>query len=185
MLWSSPPICCSLPTPLWDSSTRQPFSASVVWCHCEKTVVNVSTNFVISGQPIHALSREDSGTYLGIEFAAEGQRHQPLAELLSSYLQRLAKAPLKPQQRFYALKTKALAKLHYYISLRLTTVSELIKVDRMVSVTVRQWLALPNETLTGYFHANVEDWGLRILSVSGLRPFTAPIGYWDKSLILT
>lgn len=36
-------------------------------------------------------------------------------------------------------------------------VSELTRVARMVKATVRQWLALPNNTLVGFFHALVGE----------------------------
>ena len=64
-----------------------------------KTVVDARTTFTIGGQPVRALSREETWVYLGIEFSAEGRRSRSLASQLSPLLQRLTKAPLKPQQR--------------------------------------------------------------------------------------
>ena len=39
-----------------------------------KTVVDANRIFHIEGQPLRALSREDSWKYLGIEFSPEGRR---------------------------------------------------------------------------------------------------------------
>ena len=135
-----------------------------------KTVVDARATFTIQGQPVRALSREETWVYLGIEFSAEGRRSRPLASQLSPLLQRLTKAPLKPQQRIYALKTTALPKIYYHMALGRITISELQRVDKMVRATVRQWLALPNDTPVGYFHAPVGEGGLGIPSVRWLAP---------------
>ena len=135
-----------------------------------KTVVDARATFTIHGQPVRALSREESWIYLGIEFSAEGKRSLHLASHLRPLLQRLSKAPLKPQQRNYALKTTALPKIDYHMALGRITISELQRVDKMVRATVRQWLALPNDTLVGYFHAPMSEGGLGIPSVRWLAP---------------
>ena len=64
-----------------------------------KTVLDVRATFTIQGQPVRVISREESWVYLGIEFSAEGRGWHPLTSKLSLFLQRLNKAPLKPQQR--------------------------------------------------------------------------------------
>lgn len=51
-----------------------------------------------------------------------------------------------------------------------TTFNELNRVDRTVTDIIRQWLALPNDTPTGYVHALIRDGGLGITSVSSLAP---------------
>ena len=50
------------------------------------------------------------------------------------------------------------------------TISELQRVNKMVRATVRQWLALPNDTPVGYFHAPVGEGGLGIPFVRWLAP---------------
>lgn len=65
--------------------------------HRGKTDIDTSATFNIKGKLMRTLSRGNSWTYLGTEFSAEGQRHQPLASLLGSCIERLTKAPLKRQ----------------------------------------------------------------------------------------
>ena len=91
-----------------------------------KTVVDANRIFRIKGQSLHALSREDSWKYLGIEFSPEGRRPVRLNNQLSPLLGRLTKAPLKPQQRIFALKAGALPKVYYHMA------------DKMVHAFVRQ-----------------------------------------------
>ena len=135
-----------------------------------KTVVHAGATLTNQGQRIRALSREDSWTYLEIDFSAQGRRTRPLANQLNPFLQRFMKAPFKPQQRIYALKTIALPKIFYHMALGRTTISELQRVDKMVTASVRQWLALPHDTPVGYFHASVDEGGLGIPSVRCLAP---------------
>ena len=73
----------------------------------QKTVVGANRIFHIKGQPLRALSREDSWKYLGIEFSPEGRRPVRINNQLSPLLERLMKAALQPQQRIFALKTGA------------------------------------------------------------------------------
>ena len=73
-----------------------------------KTVLDANRIFHIKAQPLRALSRENSWKYLRIEFSSEGRRPVRLNNQLSPLLERLTKAPLKPQQRIFALKAGAL-----------------------------------------------------------------------------
>ena len=78
-----------------------------------KTLVDANRIFHIKGQPPRELSREDSWKYLGIEFSHEGRQPVRLNNQLSPLLEWLTKAPLKPQQRIFALKAGALPKVYY------------------------------------------------------------------------
>lgn len=89
-------------------------------------------------------------------------------EQLQSALQTLSKAPLKPQQRLFALRVMVLPGLYHLLTLGNTTLSCLKKIDTMVRVTIRKWLNLPQDTPNAYFHANVKDGGLSIPSMRWL-----------------
>ena len=134
------------------------------------TVVDANRIFCIKGQPLRALSREDSWNYLGIEFSPEGRRPVRLNNELSPLLERLMKAPLKPQQRIFALKAGALPKVYYHMALGRINISDIRKADKMVHAFVRQWMALPNDISIGYFHAPVSEGGLGIPSLRCLAP---------------
>ena len=118
------------------------------------------------------LSREDSWKYLGIDFSPEGRRPFRLNNQLGPLLERLTKAPLKPQQRIFALKAGALHKVYYHMALGRINISDIRKADKMVPADkiVRQWMALPNDISIGYFHALVAEGGLGIPSLRRLAP---------------
>ncbi|CAB0033470.1 unnamed protein product, partial [Trichogramma brassicae] len=136
----------------------------------KKTVVDAQQHYCVNGQQIRALTSEDTLTYLGVVFSAQGRRKFDSASKISLLLERLAKAPLKPQQRLYALKCYALPRTYHAMSLGNTTISDLNRVDIMTRTFVRQWLALPNDTPTAYFHAPVAEGGLGIPSTRWMAP---------------
>ncbi|CAB0043079.1 unnamed protein product [Trichogramma brassicae] len=136
----------------------------------KKTVVSAQQHYCVNGQQIRALTSEDTWTYLGIVFSAQGRRKFDSASKISLLLERLAKAPLKPQQRLYALKCYALPRTYHAMSLGNTTISDLNRVDIMTRAFVRQWLALPIDTPTAYFHAPVAEGGLGIPSTRWMAP---------------
>ena len=135
-----------------------------------KTVVDANRIFHIKGKPLRALSREDSWKYLGIEFSPEERRPVRLNNQLSPLLERLTKAPLKPQQRIFALKAGALPNVYYHMALGRINISDIRKADKMVRAFVRQRMALPNDSSIGYFHAPVSEGGLGIPSLRWLAP---------------
>ena len=130
----------------------------------KRIVVGANGIFHIKGQPLRALSREDSWIYLGIEFSPDGRRPVRLNNQLSPLLERLTKAPLKPQQRIFALKAGGLPKVYYHMALGRINISDICKADKMVRAFMRQWMALPNDISIGYFHAPVAEGGLGIPS---------------------
>ncbi|KAL7295026.1 hypothetical protein TKK_0011629 [Trichogramma kaykai] len=136
----------------------------------KKTAVDAGQHYCVNGQQIRALTSEDTWTYLGIVFSAQGRRKFDSASKISLLLERLTKAPLKPQQRLFALKCYALPRVYHAMSLGNTTISDLTHVDIRTRAFVRQWLALLNDTPTGYFHAPVADGGLGIPSTRWMAP---------------
>ena len=84
-------------------------------------------------------------------------------------LDRLTKAPLKPQQRLFALKVFLLPKIYHHMVLERVTIRSLNEIDT-VREFVRQWIALPNDTPTAYFHAPMTEGGLGIPSLRRMAP---------------
>uniref|UniRef100_A0ABD2XQH8 Reverse transcriptase domain-containing protein n=3 Tax=Trichogramma kaykai TaxID=54128 RepID=A0ABD2XQH8_9HYME len=138
--------------------------------HIKKSAVDVNERFTINGQPIKALSREDRWRYLGIEFEPQGRCMKAVAPQLAPLLQRLSSAPLKPQQRLFALRACAIPRMYHTLALGQNTISDLNHTDRMIRASVRQWLRLPNDTPTGYFHTPAAAGGLGIPSFRWLAP---------------
>ena len=63
-----------------------------------------------------------------------------------------------------------LLKFYHHMVLGRITISSLSKIDKTVRGFVRQWLALPNDTPTAYFHAPVSEGGLSIPSLRWITP---------------
>jgi hypothetical protein len=80
-------------------------------------------------------------------------------------LDRLTKAPLKPQQRLIILKTHLIPKLLHGLTLGNVSQGRLDQLDRQVRRAVRTWLKLPLDVPTAFFHASVSDGGLGIPSL--------------------
>lgn len=138
--------------------------------HQKRSVVDCNTQFQCSGRTLLALRRQDEWKYLGVPFTPEGRTTcKPEKQLLEA-IDKLTKAPLKPQQRVFALRVVVLPSLYHILTLGATNLSRLKKVDTLVRGAVRKWLALPHDVVNAYFHANVKDGGLSIPSMRWLMP---------------
>ena len=80
-------------------------------------------------------------------------------------LDRLTKAPLKPQRRLFALKVFLIPKIYYHMVLGRASINSLNEIDKTVREFVRQYIVLPNDMPTAYFHVPVAEGELGILSL--------------------
>lgn len=138
--------------------------------HEKKTVVDRDTVFLCEGKALPALQRSDQWNYLGIPFTPEGRIKVDLSRKLLSALEKLSKAPLKPQQRLFGLRTMIIPGLFHQAVLGNINISVFRKCDRLVRCRVRQWLNLPSDVPNAYVHANVKDGGLGIASLRWSAP---------------
>lgn len=136
----------------------------------KKTVVDAETVFLCQGRVLPALRRSNEWTYLGVPFTPEGRAKLNVVERLRDELARLTKAPLKPQQRLFAVRTNIIPGLFYQLELGCTYISMLRKCDKMLRHAVRSWLALPSDAPSAYIHADVRDGGLGIQSLRWQAP---------------
>ncbi|CAL7932861.1 unnamed protein product, partial [Xylocopa violacea] len=130
--------------------------------HVKKTIVDNNTLFTCNGLRLPALKRTDTWMYLGVPFSPEGRISSGSLEKLTDALVRLSKAPLKPQQRLFGLRTMVLPGLYHTWSLGKTNISLLNKADKVVRATIRKWTTLPHDTLKAYFYASLSDGGLGV-----------------------
>lgn len=135
-----------------------------------KSVVDAGTKFTCNGFPIPALRRTDEWRYLGVPFTAEGRLLSNPMEKLRKDLDKLSTAPLKPQQRLFALRTAVLPGLYHLLVLGLTNISVLNKLDVAIRTAIRKWLDLPHDVPKAYFHADVKDGGLSFPSLRWVIP---------------
>lgn len=134
-----------------------------------RTVI-VPNRFTVGDTVLPSFLRTDVITYLGIDFDGDGHVKNLPREQLRIQLERLTKAPLKPQQRLHALRTVLIPRLYHKLTLSRIRISYLNRVDVLVRGTIRQWLKLPSDTPVSFFHASVADGGLGVPSLRWLGP---------------
>lgn len=138
--------------------------------HMKKSVVDGKTKFTCLNRQLPSLQREDEWKYLGIPFTPEGRTVIQPEKQLEDALDRLTRAPLKPQQRMFGLRVMVLPSLYHLLTLGNTTLSRLKKIDTMTRAAARKWLCLPHDTPNAFFHADVKDGGLSLPSMRWLMP---------------
>ncbi|KAL6418735.1 hypothetical protein ACFW04_011829 [Cataglyphis niger] len=121
-------------------------------------------------QHLPSLQRTDKWRYLGVIFIPERRTLCRPGETLTPLLENITRAPLKPQQRLFALRTMVIPKLYHQLALGSVTIGTLNKVDKMVRATVRKWLALLYDVPSAYFHATIRDGGLGVPSLRWSAP---------------
>lgn len=139
--------------------------------HLKKTAIDPTLTFTCNGQQLQGMTRSNRWKYLGVIFTPEGTAQCRPTEIVTPYLEALTKAPLKPQQRLFALRTMIIPKLYHQLALGTVKIGTLNKTDKLVREALRRWLALPHDTPTAYFHAAIKDGGLGVPATR----WTAPI----------
>lgn len=112
-------------------------------------------NKQIEANRIPVLHREETWTHPGIDFCPTGKTKFLPAKVLEPLLERLTKAPLKPQQRLHNLRGFLLARLHYKASLGTVCIGGL-------NNYARRWMVLPGDCPIAFYYATVADGGLGI-----------------------
>ena len=138
--------------------------------HEKKTVIDRRTKFGCMGRQLPSINREDEWKYLGVPFTPEGRATVRPREKLEDMLLKLTKAPLKPQQRLFALRTMVIPSQYHIMALGKIQISTLCKMDKVIRNNIKKWLCLPNDTCNAYFHAEVADGGLGIPSFRWTTP---------------
>lgn len=138
--------------------------------HLKKTAVDSNIRFHCGGQQIPTMARTNEWRYLGVSFTPEGRAKCRPVAMIRPLLDLLTKAPLKPQQRLYALRTCVIPKLYHQLALGAVTIGTLNKIDKVSREFCRQWLNLPHDVPSAYFHAAVRDGGLGIPAVRWIAP---------------
>lgn len=123
----------------------------------------------INNEPVTALDVVSSYKYLGLRTGISGS-HAEVKGMLSTGLERLKRAPLKPQQRMFMLRVYLIPRLLHQLVLGEVTASTLECLDRTIRKAIRGWLRLPKDTPKPYFHASARDGGLGISSLRQTVP---------------
>lgn len=133
--------------------------------HVKRSVVDAATTFTCGGHSLKALKSTEQWRYLGVKFAPNGTVRVDVKEELNVLMQKLSRAPMKPQQRLYALRTTLLPSVYHRLMLGEVRVSTLKDYDRLTRRYVRKWLNLPHDTAVAYIHAPIKEGGLGIPSL--------------------
>ena len=118
----------------------------------------------IGGELIKTLGPREVYKYLGVMFGDFGTKMNVLERFRLS-ISRLSKAPLKPQQRLYAMRVHILPAIWHQAVLAKTTMGELRQLDNICRLALRTWLKLPRDTPKAFFHSVVSDGGLGVPNV--------------------
>ena len=123
----------------------------------------------VGGIKIDPMPVGDSYKYLGIQVTLGGY-HTEAKNKLNADLGNLSRAPLKPQQRLWALNNCVIPSLYHELVLSECTQGSLASLDVDIRTAVRRWTRLPKDTVTPYFYASSRDGGLGIVSLRWTIP---------------
>lgn len=116
--------------------------------------------FIVGGEVVKEIGVLDAWKYLGVRF--EGTKVAEAKDNISTCLQRLTEAPLKPQQRLRLLKLIVIPRFQCRLIDSRTTAAGLKKIDVQIRRSVKQWLKLPHDVPNAYLHAPVKAGGLGV-----------------------
>lgn len=135
------------------------------------TILTKGQSFEIGGTCIKQLSRFDSFQYLGVRFTAEKRQKTNVTEQTKDRLEKINKAPLKPIQRLYGLRTFIIPDVFHALVLANVSIRILNKLEKMVRGAARKWFHLHHDVPNAYIHSDVKDGGLGITSLRTVIPF--------------
>ena len=118
----------------------------------------------VNNEGIPALKIDEAYKYLGLHVSAKGAEPRVLSKLTSS-LENLRKAPLKPQQRLFALKQNVIPATLHQLVLGKPSRGLLKGLDKIIRKSCRNWLKLPHDSLNSFLHGEIKDGGLGIRSL--------------------
>jgi hypothetical protein len=129
----------------------------------KKMKVVEDKGFKIAGEQLPHVTSVSSWRYLGVSFNPRGLSTVELD--VADALNRLTRAPLKPQQRLVVLRTHLIPKLLHGLTLGNITRGRLEQMDRQIRKAMRTWLKLPKDVPIAFFYTSVLDGGLGVPSL--------------------
>lgn len=116
--------------------------------------------FHLSSGSVLQLDSLSRWSYLGVEYVSTGSAH--VSTQVLTLLERLSKAPLKPQQRLLALRSFLLPRIFHPLVLGRCNQRTLRELDLTIRSFIRRWLRLPKDVPIPFFYASTRDGGLGI-----------------------
>ena len=116
--------------------------------------------FLVERKPLQALSPRDFYRCPGVRMGSDvGASPHYIHQSLCKKLERLQKAPAKPQQKLWALKAVLIPQFLYPLANMACSAGQLSRCDRSIRRFVRAALHLPNDVPLGYLHAETVEGG--------------------------
>jgi len=134
----------------------------------KKMKVMTEAQFMVGEQPVSQIGLMQGMKYLGVRFTTEGPDHGSVE--LGPLLERVRRAPLKPQQRLTILRSHLLPRFIHTLVLGRVSCGYLRRLDRQVRAEIRRWLGLPGDIPRSFFHAPVRMGGLGVMSFGASIP---------------
>lgn len=134
----------------------------------KKMKVIEEAHFKVDGNPLQAINVLETWKYLGIHFT--GSEKSECAASLAADLDKISKAPLKPQQRLKILSMVVVPKHLHTLVLGRVSKKKLKGWDTLIRQYVRKWMYFPNDLPLAYFYADIRDGGLGIPNLSQQVP---------------
>lgn len=134
----------------------------------KKVKIDTTRTFTVGGMRIPQKSPIEVWTYLGTTF--QGAREYANDPPIPQAIEKLSKAPLKPQQRLRMLRDCLLPRYYHRWTVGSVTSKCLRRVDVQARTAVRRWLRLPHDVPVGYFHAPIQNGGIGLPLLRTLIP---------------
>lgn len=134
-------------------------------------IIDKRPRYTLCEQLIEPTTYDSFFKYLGIQFNPHGKM-KPSVDQLELFIQRLARSPLKPQQKLCLLRSNILPKILHKLVLGRVTKGLLVQFDRKIKLFVKELLGLPRDTPNGYIFGKFKDGGLGLPSLEVLVPKT-------------
>lgn len=134
----------------------------------KKVKVIEESQFVVNGLQLRAIGVLDTWKYLGIHFTNSAKSDVDIS--LASALEKVSRAPLKPQQRLKILCNVVVPRHLHALVLGRISMGKLNALDLSIRNYVRKWLHFPKDMPIAYFYADVADGGLGITNLSQQVP---------------
>lgn len=134
----------------------------------KKVKVVCDAQFTVDGNPLNAVGILETWKYLGIRFTGSDKSECDVG--LAADLDKISRAPLKPQQRLKMLSMAVVPRHLHALVLGRVNKGKLKNLDMVIRQYVRKWLHFPNDVPLAYFYADVCDGGLGIPNLSQQVP---------------
>lgn len=126
----------------------------------KKIKVITEPSFLVFGQYLRAIGVIDVWKYLGIEFRCNVLNESEFG--IDAALQKVDRAPLKPQQRLKSLRVAIIPRYLHTLVLGRVSKTKLASFDNIIRRFVRKWLHFPQDVPLAYMYADVKSGGLDI-----------------------